>query len=73
MRTVLESNRELLLWAQKHHIHSEFKSNAAVLQSILFVYDIFILWEIKERTSKIKSYHSLFAQSHMTSDRTLLH
>jgi len=73
MRTASESNPELLPWVQKHYIHSELKSNAAVLQSILYVYEISNIWETKERTSTIKSCYTLFPQSHMTSDRTLLH
>jgi len=72
MRNVSESNQELLPWVQKHYIHSELKSNAAVLQYILYVYDISVVWET-ERTSSIKSCYRLFSQSHMTSDRTLLH
>jgi hypothetical protein len=62
----------LLPWVQKNYIHSELKSNAAVLQYILYVYDRSIVWETKERTSTIKSCYRLFPQSHMTSDRTLL-
>lgn len=73
MRIASESNQELLPWAQKHYIHPELKSNAAVLHSILYVYDISIVWKIKERTSTIKSCYRLLPQSHMTSDRTQLH
>jgi len=73
MRTASGSNQELLPWVQKHYIHSELKSNAVVLQSILYVYDKSIVWEIKERTSTIKSCYRLFPHPHMTSDRTLLH
>jgi hypothetical protein len=47
MRTASGSNQELLPWVQKHYIHSELKSNAVVLQPILYVYDKSIVWEIK--------------------------
>jgi hypothetical protein len=65
MRIASESNQELLPYVQKHYIHSELISNAAILQSILYVYDKSIVWEIKNLNNKIL----LHAFSPLTHDK----
>jgi hypothetical protein len=60
MRVVSESNRKLPPWLRKHYIHCEFKSNAAVLRSFLYVYFCIYFMGDKRQNLKTKPFAQAF-------------
>jgi len=52
MGDVSKLNRKLLLWLQKHYIHSKFKPNDVFLKSVLYLY--FYLYFVEDKNIKGK-------------------